>query len=240
MKTAPRPSTHSWSLLFLLAVMTAGLFPLSAQANLVLETRLESGSDWLTAGFLFLKVEGSQVHFDLWTQYGYDSPATFRIDSTDNYLTVQLNEGRTIRFDYDRFGFDPVLSNPFLEQPILDDEPEWLPIDRDGFQFDRDRLTHPALTLWVEQRGMINDPALAELLRNGDGLAASVDLLQRKEIDGEMFVIRRLQGEGALTEGQFAAIPEPATVGVFAGAAVLLVVIGSRRFGGKRAAKTIA
>ena len=239
MKAAPLRSFHLQSLLILTGLAT-GLFSLSAQASLVLETRLENRGDWPT-GFLFLKVDGSQVQFDLWTQPGHESPTSFRIDSTDHFLTVHLNEGRTVRFDYDRFGSNPIPSNPFLPKPYFDGEPDWLPINEDDMGFDWDRLTQPALTLWVEQRGMINDPALAELFRNGNDLLASVDLIRIREIDAEIIVIRHLPGQGALNEtSQMTAIPEPSTVGTLAGAVVMLVAFGSRRFAARRSRKTIA
>ncbi|HLS27058.1 MAG TPA: hypothetical protein VK041_00280 [Opitutales bacterium] len=211
------------------------LLLLHVNAAVVIESRLEAEEWEQPLGYLFLEVGASEIGYSFWTSPSFESPGAIRIRGSDATRSLLLGEGRTVRFDYDSYGPNAVPENPFVARPASGGEPEWIPFDKD-FRIDIYRIGQPAMTVWTEYSGKLENEEFASFLTGETGLLATMGALHIRRIEGAIVFssFTLAEGELVLTSDLtgITAIPEPATTVLIAGGFIFLIGVGYRSFRG--------
>lgn len=199
----------------------------------MIEARLEGEGREEPFGYLFLEVGASELSYSFWTSPSFESPGALRIAGKDATWSLPVGESRTVRLDYDSHGPNAVPENPFVARPASGGEPEWVSFDKE-FRIDIYRTGQPALTVWTEYSGKLENEEFASFLTGETGLLATMGALYIRRIEGAIVFSSFTLAEGELVVTSdltgITAIPEPATTVLIAGGLIFLLGVGFRSF----------
>src|SRR5690625_5271620 len=203
------------------------------EAALVLESRFEIEEREDSLGYLFLKVDASEIHYSFWLQPLFEPPGGLRISGDDSVRTLQFGAGELRRFDFDSNGSVRLPENPFLRNVVSDEEPDWISMNGGG-GIEVNRLINPAFTAGMEYSGSFEDPEFAGFFENEieTGLTATLGALSVRRIDGAIVSSTFRSVSGDLVRSEIIAgraiVPEPSAAVLAVGAAVLFFAGGRR------------